>query len=166
MRGRLINRFVAVIYRLDPVATAAVVGAGYDDEFGSLRPVDNGSQAGTSTRRERVALRLPVQIDSKTWDDVILTRGGHEATADLELCLHMPDLRAAGLVDVTGVIDIAAGDRIDSIEARDGEVQAKFVDPPGLFVTKVEPRGYGLAAFGTPKFNLVILTCGPQRQGA
>jgi len=47
-RGRLINKFVAVIYRLDTVASAAVVGGGYDDEFDELIPTDDGTQTGAS----------------------------------------------------------------------------------------------------------------------
>jgi len=166
MRGRLINKFVALLYRVDVDATAAVVGGGFDDEFNTLRPVADGSQAGASTRREHTAVRVDCQIDTRTWGDATITRGGFEATADIELALFVPNLRALGLMDSNGNVLISPGDRIDSIEAKDGEVQAKFVDPPGLYVTKIERRGYGLAAFGTAKFNLVVLTCGPQRQGA
>jgi hypothetical protein len=166
MRGRLIQRFVAVFRRLDVVATAAVPAGGFDDEFNSLRPVPDGTQAGSSTRVEHDEERVPCQLDPTDWGSALLSRGGLEDSLDLQLTLHMPDLDRLGLLDANNKPVFAAGDRIDSIETRTGLIQAKFDNPPGLFVTKVELRGWGLAAFGTPKVNLVVLTVAPQRVGS
>lgn len=166
MRGRLIQKFTAVLYRLDPVGTAAVVGGGYDQEFGEPRRVNNGSQLGLSSRRELAALRLPCQIDRQPdFDSDALTRGGHMKSATIDIILHMADIENAGLLGVDGQPKLYSGDRVGGIEDKNGNVVWSFTNPPGMFVEKTEPQGYGLDAFGVPKFNLFVLTCKPEQQG-
>jgi hypothetical protein len=163
-RGRLIQRFVAVLYRIDTAATAAVVGGGYDPEFGEPLPVANGSLLGASSLRERPALRLPCQLDRKTWGAAGAARSGYEENADIILVFHYPDLEAAGLIGTDGVPQIFPGDRIGAIEDVGGAVQETFANPPGMFVTDLERAGHGLAAFGMPRFNLLIAYCSKRHQ--
>lgn len=165
MRGRLIQRFVAVLRRIDTAATAAVPGGGYDPEFGEPLPVPDGSLLGSSSLRELPAVRLPVQLDRKTWGARDATRGGYEENADIILTFHYPDLEAAGLVGADGVPTLFPGDRIEAIEDRAGVLQEAFPNPPGMFVTDLERAGHGLAAFGTPRFNLLFAYCSKRRQG-
>lgn len=164
MRGRLIQKFVAVIYRVDTAATAAVAGGGYDPEFGEPLPVVDGSLLGASSLRERPALRLPCQLDRKTWGGKDAARSGYEDMADIIVALHYSDLEAAGLVGADGVPTINAGDRIGAIEDLAGILQEAFPNPPGMFVTDLERAGHGLAAFGTPRFNLLFLYCSKRKQ--
>ncbi len=164
MRGRLIQRFVAVLRRLDPTATAAVPGGGYDPDFRATIPVNAGTGVGTASRRERVAERIRCQVDRDDWGGDILSRAGHETTADIVLTLHRPDLETGGFLDGNGVPTIYPGDRIEAIETIDGQLVERFADPPGMYVNTVERAGHGLRAFGAPRFNLVVLKCSPMRQ--
>lgn len=162
-RGRLINKFVAVIMRLDTVATAAVVGGGYDPEFDAVIPVDDGSQLGLSSRREMADLRLPVQLDRKNWGEQNLSRGGRQIVADIVLVFHWPDLENGGLVGADGECTLKKGDRISHIETRLGAVEATFDNPPGMFITDFERAGHGQAPFGTPRTNLLYTYCAYER---
>jgi hypothetical protein len=164
VRGRLIQRFVAVLYRIDTAATAAVAGGGYDSEFGEALPVVDGSLLGASSLRERAPLRLPCQLDRKTWGAAGAARSGYEQDADIIVTLHYADLEAAGLVGADGVPQIYPGDRIGAIEDLGGAIQEVFANPPGMFVTDLERAGHGLAAFGTPRFNLLFLYCSKRHQ--
>lgn len=158
-RGRLINKFVAVIYRLDTAASAAVVGGGYDKEFEELLPVNNGTQTGASSRREMSALRLPVQLDRKSWGNYQARRGGKEIEADIVLCFHWPDLEKFGLLNAGGEPVLKAGDRIEKIETLKGDVESTFANPPGMYFRDLERAGHGLAPFGTPRTNLLLVFC-------
>jgi hypothetical protein len=164
MRGRLIQKFAVVIYRIDPVASAAVVGGGYDPDLRELRRVENGSQSGGPSRVEMAPVRLPVQLDRNArWGGSKVTRGGLEAQYDLVLTFHIPDLVAAGLIDPNGKSLLLPADRIDRIETRTGTLEEAFPNPPGMFIHETEMAGYGLAAFGTPKRTLLFVYCAARR---
>lgn len=159
MRGRLIQKFVAVICRLDAVSTAAVAGGGYDADFRTLVPVRDGSQAGASSRRELAELRVPCQVQRKVWGEDRPQAAGHEIAYDMNLILHWPDLERLGLVEADGRAPFAQGDRIAALERLDGTVEEDFADPPGLYVVEATRAGHGLACFGSPRFNLLFLHC-------
>lgn len=159
-RGRLIMKFVAVVRRLDPAATAAVANGGFDDDFNEILPAADGTALGASSRREMVAVRVRCQVSRpKGLNLAQMTRGGSQEATDLELTLFSQDLEAAGLVDTNNVPLFRPGDRIQSIEDLNGVTQWAWSYPPGLIVQSVEPRGYGAAIVGTPRFNLVVLHC-------
>jgi hypothetical protein len=159
MRGRLIQPFVAVIYRLDPVATAAVVGGGYSRAFREPVRVPDGTQLGTPSRREQLPIRLRCQIDRTNFDGASLLRAGYQPEHQLQLALHWPELEARGLIDAQGNPLLFPGDRVAAIETIAGAVEATFPNPPGLWVRSCERAGHGLAAFGVPRTNLLILHC-------
>ncbi len=160
MRGRLINRFICVLRRLDATATAAVVGGGFDDVWRVPKPVDDGTQFGASTRREMDALRIRCQLDRRAWGLMTPKPSGTEVNTDIFITLHWPDLVAAGLIGATGEPEIQLGDRIEAIETLAGDIEETFANPPGMYVHDIERAGHGLAAFGVPKTNLLILHCG------
>lgn len=157
MRGRLIQKFIAILERLDPVATSAVVGGGYDNVFDEPIPVDDGTQVGSSSIRYMASIRLPVQLDRQTWGKDDMARGGHKIQADILFIFHWPDLVNAGLIDSSGEPMIQKGDRIAQIETLNGDIERTWADPPGMFVKDLERAGHGLAAFGTPQTNLLIV---------
>lgn len=159
MRGRLIQRFVAVLYRLDPVATAAVTGGGYSAAFREPVRVPDGTQLGSASRREKAALRLRCQVDRTNFDGASLLRGGYQPENELHLALHWPELEAAGLIAADGTPLLAPGDRVSALETLAGATEATFPNPPGLWVRSLERAGHGLAAFGVPRTNLLILHC-------
>lgn len=147
-RGRLIQRCVAVIRRLD---AAAIETAGdFDEDFRVVKP---------GGRLEQAALRIPCQLDRRTWGRDEMTPSGQEIQADITLTLHQPDLERLSLIDSNGRPMIAKGDRIESIETRAGGIIEIFPNPPGMFVVHQDRAGYGLAAFGSPKPNLLFLYC-------
>lgn len=158
-RGRLINKFVAVIRRLDTVATAAVVGGGYDKEFDAVRVVGDGTQTGASSRREMAELRLPVQLDRDTWGRNQPGRGGRQVLADIVLVFHWPDLENGGLIGTDGEPVLKIGDRIDKIETVMGAVESTFKNPPGMFFTGFDRAGHGQDPFGNPRTNLLFAYC-------
>lgn len=162
-RGRLINKFVAVIMRLDTAATAAVIGGGYDKEFDAVIPVDDGSQLGLTSRREMAELRLNAQLDRKSWGEQMQTRGGRQIAADIVLVFHWPDLENAGLIGTDGEPLLKKGDRIAKIETVMGTVEATFDYPPGMFITDFERAGHGQAPFGNPRTNLLYTYCAYER---
>jgi hypothetical protein len=159
MRGRLIQRFVAVLYRLDPVATAAVTSGGYDATFREPIRVPNGTQLGAASRREKTAIRLRCQIDRTQFDGASLIRAGYQPEHQLQLVTFWPELEAAGLIGTDGNPLLAPGDRVGEIETIAGAIEATFPNPPGLWVRNLERAGHGLAAFGVPRTNLLILHC-------
>lgn len=166
MRGRLIQRFQAVLFRVDPTTTAAVSGGGYDDIWNWTKPVNDGTQLGATSRREYAAVRVPCQIDrGATRADDQLTVGGQVMRPDYILTMHEPDLFAASLIDTDGRPAIFQGDRIAAIETMAGQVVQTFANPPGLFVVGTERAGYGLNCFGTAKVNLLLVYCEVPRAG-
>ncbi len=164
-RGRLIQSFLCDLRRLDTATTAAVIGGGYDDVFAEVLPVDDGTQVGSSSRRELAAVLLPCQVDRVDWDDDKMLRSGHDPRVQILLHLFMEDIENAGLIDANGAPAIYAGDRVAAILDNSGTVQETFPHPPGMFVTGVERAGYGLDSQSTPRFNLLTLTVTKPRQG-
>jgi len=162
-RGRLINKFVAVIRRLDTEETSLVTGGGYDPEFDSPIPVDDGTQLGASSRREMPELRLNCQLDRTSWGEQNMARGGKQIVADIVLVFHWPDLENMGLIGADGEPVLKKGDRIDHIETRKGDVEATFDNPPGMFITGFERAGHGQAPFGNPRTNLLYTYCSYDR---
>ena len=161
MRGRLINKFVLVLKQLDTLETGAVSSGGYDDEFGEVLAVDDGSQMGSTSRREKDVLRIDCQLDRSNWESDNVRQGGHEKIIDNIIILHMVDLEEMDLIDSNGDPKIYIGDRIDSIEKEDGDLQFSFED---LYVKGIEKAGFGLSAFGLSEANLIYLHCSNERK--
>lgn len=159
MRGRLIQKFVAVLRRLDALETSGVEGGGYDDVFREHVAVDDDSHTGVSSRREKAEESLQVQVHSKAYGSATLKVAGQEIDVDMMLVAHWPDVVAAGLVDSTGKVLIQPGDRIDRIESIEGDVVDTFDNPPGVYVKNVSKGGFGLATFGTSRVNLLFVFC-------
>lgn len=159
MRGRLIQRFVAVLRRLDALETSTVEGGGYDDVFREPVAIDDDSHTGVTTRREMDEETLEVQVHSKAYGSTTLKIAGQEIDADMMLVAHWPDVVAGGFVDTDGKVLIQPGDRIDRIESTDGEVIDTFDNPPGVYVKSTSKAGFGLATFGTARINLLFIYC-------
>ena len=147
-RGRLINKFIAVINRIDAAAIEAADD--FDDDFRVIKP---------GGRAEVTAVRVPCQLDRAAWGRNEQTPAGIEIIADIILTLHWPDLERLGLIDTSGRAKIAIGDRVAAIETLTGSVEETFPSPPGMFVVHTERGGHGLAAFGSPRTNLLICYC-------
>ena len=162
MRGRLIQKFFVDVARLDAVATQA---AGFDPEFNEPSPVDDGSQLGGDSRRYHPLDILHCQLDRTVWGGRESTRGGEEIKADIVIVLHWPELERMALLSSSGQPVFQRGDKIVRIRTLKGAVEEEFDDPPGMFITSMDRAGHGLAAFRTPRTNLLYLYCSYDKQG-
>lgn len=166
MRGTLIQKFLVDLRRLDPAATDAVPGGGYNDLLNEPIMVDDGTQLGASSRRELPQLLLQCQLnrDPRMGID-IMTRGGHQEDTKLEIVLFMEDLENEGHLTADGKANIHPGDRVASILDINGNMVIQYEEPQAMYIKNSGPAGYGLDAFGTPKVNLWVLTCMPDIEG-
>lgn len=166
MRGRLIQKFMVSIARLDEAASAAVVGGGYDDDFKEFVPVPDGTQTGTSSKVYHDPVIVCCQLDrDEAWGRVQSTRGGQEHKSDLVIVLHMPELEKKGLIDSNGHAVFMRGDKVIEVLTMKGGLVERFRDPPGMFITHMDTAGYGLEAFGTARQNLLFVYADYDKKG-
>jgi len=156
-RGRLINKFIAVIARLDTEATANVAGGGYDDVFDAVKPVSDGTQLGASSRREMAEIRLHCQLDRRSWGERTVDRGGGQTRSDIVVTLFWEEMENQGLIDANSEPLLKQGDRFVRIETLKGQIEATFKPDPGMLFDELERAGHGLDPFGTPRTNLLYV---------
>ena len=161
-RGRLIYPFTVEIARLDTAATAAdpdgagPLTSGYDEDFREPVKVPvTGKQTGVSARKELAPIKLPAQIEPDLWEGLAALAGGTSPQFAMSLVLHFIDLESNSLVDLaTGDALIRTNDRLVSIRNINTDDLIQLVpNPPGLFVSEVQPRGFGLG----PDRNLLLV---------
>lgn len=152
MRGRLIQPFLAELYRLDTNSTAQA--AGYDADFKTTK-VSYPAGVRTSSRRELAAVRLPCQVEIGQWHAQRVMLSGNAPDTRLTLVFHYRDLEAAGLVDAeTGEAKIRVNDRLAGIyDSRTGEVTQKLPGE-GVYATEVQQAAFGI---GRRKNLLVVI---------
>ena len=158
MRGRLIQKFKAEIVRLDTTSTRS--GNYYDDDFREVVMVDtDGDGIGEPQRQEHAAVIVPCQIGSRTWEALRGHDLGNNPQTSLVMYFHFRDLELLSLVDdTTGDALIHVGDRLVSIRdyMTEGVVQT-IRTPPGLYVTRADPSGWGIS-MARPKRNILRVT--------
>ncbi len=165
MRGRLVQKFKVKIARLDTVATGAVPGAGWDDDFYQPKPVQDGTHLGVDSRQYHEPDVLWCQLDRIVWGKVDATRGGQQKEADLIIVLAWKELESKGLIDSDGQPVFRRGDKIIELLTKKGALELRFDEPPGLFVREWDRAGHGLAAFRTARTNLLYLYCDYDKKG-
>lgn len=141
-----------------------VSGGSYDSVWGAPIPTVDGTQTGSNSRRERAPITQLCQLDREGWGNRTLTAGGESDKADIVIVLRKDHLESAGLMDSNGLPHLHVGDRIDRILQKDGKVSMIFPNPPGMWISEVEPAGYGLSFFGTPEINLFYIHCEKDRK--
>lgn len=159
-QGRLIWPHIAVIRQLDTEATAAdpdgagPLTAGYDRFFRT--PVVYDAPARTSSRKEKAAIRLPVQVESEQYDNAQQTAQGTNMQHRMTLVAHFKDLRQAGLIDTeTGMPTLQVGDRIESLKHKTTGKVTMIIDPrQGLYIYELRPISFGLSALSR---NLLLI---------
>jgi hypothetical protein len=167
VRGRLIFPFLAELAQLDTAATAAdpdgagPLAAGYDPIFRSPVVRTDGTGARVSSRAE-VLVQLPTSIDDKAQEQLRMMATGNAPGRRLVLTFHFRDLERRGLVDTNGDAKIRVNDRLVRILTRDGQLVQLFGNPPGVFVTELNPLSYGLGR----KRNLLDVTLEDREQTA
>ncbi len=163
-RGRLIWPFLAELRQLDTAATAAGPPTpGYDADFREPVRVPDGSARGShSARTEKVAIRLPCQVEDDDMNRGEPQPAGEAMRTRLTLVFHFRDLERLGMVDANGLATIRIGDRLAGIYRTNGALVQTFVDPPGVYATKVAPSGWGLDGL---QRNLLVVTFEERTQG-
>lgn len=160
----LLEKSLAVIYRLDPQATKLVkpysgAQSGYDDDF--REPVIYDDVRGSETLRQssRIELppvKVPCQVETRRFEALDQKEPGDVPDSDVQLVFHRMDLLQLKLIDpYTNEILIRKNDRVSHIEAYryPGKVSKQF-DPPGLYITQIVPASFG---FGPDGYDLHIV---------
>jgi len=163
VRGALVFRFVADLYRLDSRAMAEGVPSlglapAYDEDFKEAILVDgNGDGVGEPLRREYPPVRVPCQVEPVALDSMRMTTAGNAPDSRLDLVFHFRDLERLGLVDpATGEALVRPSDRLGAIYDVEGNLVQAVRTPPGLYVTEARPIGFGLAR-RRPRRNLLLV---------
>lgn len=168
MRGRLLQVFLAEVFRVDRalmIVAPPESGLGFDPDFHEPVRVDrNDDGVGKPTRLELPPVRVPCQIEPKTMDEQRVFDAGHSPDSKLQLVMHFRDLERLELVHShTGEALIAPGDRLAAIYDRAGELVQEIRTPPGLYVTEARPIGWGLS-MARPRRNLLLVTFEDRQQ--
>lgn len=153
MRGRLIQRFLAELKRLD-TATQASAG-NFDDIFRTPKKSDaSGDGHGSVIRTEHDSDIIPCQVASPRYENRKQTDMGNDPDSEITLYFHAKDLESEGLFDsTTGRPLIQVGTRL--VALLDKKTQSTVLSyPDGLFCEESTPVGWGLN-MARPKRNLV-----------
>ena len=165
MRGRLIFPFVAELFRLDTAGTANTdpdgagpLTSGYDPDFKEPVGVDtNDDGIGERVRAEHPAVRVPCQVEPKTFEELRMFAAGNSPRSRVELVFHFRDLERLSLVDVpSGDALVRPGDRLGALYDKAGALVQSVRTPPGLYVTEARPIGFGLHR-PRPHRNLLLV---------
>ncbi|MCG8419633.1 MAG: hypothetical protein MJE77_17005 [Proteobacteria bacterium] len=166
MRGRLIFPFLAELFRLDTRSQAMADPQGPGPFEGAMDPdfkepvlVDPDDDGiGERIRHELPAIRIPCQIETKSFEEQRLFPSGNSPRSRLDLVFHFIELERRLLVDeVSGDALIRPGDRLGGIYDRANNLVQTIRMPPGLFVTEARPIGFGLHR-RHPRRNLLLVT--------
>jgi hypothetical protein len=156
MRGRLIQKFLAELGRVDP---AGIEAAGdYDDAFREATSIDtDGDGIGDPTRVELAAVQIPCQIEAEAWEALEAHVMGVDPDFDFRCVFHFRDLERLGLVAADGNAAITIGDRLIRVLDKTGtEIQQVPAERP-LYVVEALPRGWGIC-MAKPTRNLLIVS--------
>jgi hypothetical protein len=165
MRGRLINRFLADIARLDTEASAADPDgagpetSGYDDDFREpvVIDVDDGdvtTNVRGETRQEQATITVPCQVETAMHERLNMAPGGNIPDSRMNLVFHFCDLEQLGLIDDDGNAKLKINDRLVQLRRVCGDQDVEQKLPSGgLYATHVFPTAFGI---GQRKNLLVI----------
>ena len=164
MRGKLIFPMLAEIAQLrtdlveeDPDG-AGPLTSGYDEDFREPIVIVNSNDDPTigSVHRIERCILIPAQIETREVEHLNQIASGASPQNTIDLVFHFKDLERLNLVDEdSGEAKLRNNDRLVSLrkKRRGGFIQ-EFRNPPGLFATEVQPRGFG---FGDNR-NLLLVT--------
>lgn len=139
------------------------VGGGFDDVFGGVKPVNDGTQEGDTRLREMEPITLVCQVDRNAWGNRNMAPGGYIEQRRTIFVVERRRLAAKGLIDARGLPKINVGDRIGKLMDMGGNLVESFDVPNGLWVHHVGRAGHGLKAFGNRTNRLFNLECSEDR---
>lgn len=156
MRGRLIFQFLAEIFRLDTLATASTIPSGFDPDFKEARVLDiSGDGTGERMRNEHPPIRVPCQVEPKTFEELAAFASGNSPRANINLVFHFQDLERLSLVDDNGEAMIRPGDRLGGIYDKANALVQVIRNP--MYAVDARPMGFGLH-MAKPSRNLLFVT--------
>jgi hypothetical protein len=149
-----------------PSCSAGPLTGGYDPDFKESVLVDtNDDGLGERVRAEYPPVRVPCQVDTKAIEELRMLASGNAPRTTVDLVFHFKNLEQLGLVDAaTGDAMIRPGDRLAGIYDLCGSLIQAVRTPPGLYVTKTAPFGFGLN-LAKPSRNLLLVTFEDRMQG-
>lgn len=149
-----------VISRLDIVSTRRVdpVGApstGYDEDYREPYKVENSGEV-ESTRRYKAPVRIPCQVETRSYEEVAQVAQGDASVTTMVFVLFNKDLTRLGLLRRSadapcGLLSLLkTSDRIDTIEqvASPGSVIQSFKGNDKLYIFQVLPGSWGMGPTG------------------
>lgn len=139
------------------------IGSGFDDVFGGVKPVNDGTQGGTTRLREHEPVIVVCQVDRNNWGMRKMSPGGYEEQRKIVFTLERKRLSANGLIDDRGAPKINIGDRVSELLDMSGNLVESFDDGNGLWIHHVGRAGHGLKAFGNRTNRLYYLECSEDR---
>lgn len=155
VRGMLIRPILIEVERIDPAATQAA--GSYDPIFKEPIPSRINPGQVNEKRLDGMSRRPPIkvraQMERGPFMSLNMQPSGNEASSNLRCVLHRRALEKGGLVLPTGVPDFHVGDRLLATYTLLGKLIQKVQDPPGLYLTQIQPAGEGLGGAQ----NLVVL---------
>lgn len=164
MRGRLIFSFLAELFRLDTLATASGIPSGFDPDFKEARVEDvTGDGVGERIRNEHPPIRLPCQVEPKTFEELAAFASGNSPRAQINLVFHFKDLERIGLVDENRESMIRPGDRLGAIYDKANVLVQAIRNP--MYAIDARPMGFGLHR-AKPSRNLLFVTFDSRQQAS
>lgn len=153
MRGKLINPFLVVLYRMDSTATAidpdgeGELTSGYDEDFREPRKLSTEATTnGTDARIDKEPLILLAQVEIMTMARMRQMWGGDAPETGVCCVFHFDALEAVELIDQeSGEATIYKTTRLAEIrDHRTEDLVQAFRAKPGLFADRVESEFGGL----------------------
>lgn len=154
--GLQLNQVAIVLHRVDTASTRAfdppgTKSSGYSSAF--REPVvydDPVVLTRTSARREFAAVRVPCQIETRTFEQLRQELGGEVPTSAVVAVIHRRNLEELDLIDTTSrAAKILVGDRVSAIEQyRQPGTVVRPLAGQGLFVFHVLPGSWGFGPDG------------------
>lgn len=156
MRVPLISPMTVVIQRLELGPTQGVVttpeGAGFDPDF--REPVGlqgSGGSAVTDTRVYGEEIKIPCQVEFKTYEELQMVEQGDAGLTKIAAVLHRKHLKELDLLDDNGNVTLKKGDKIVRFEKQGRTV---LVPSGDLYVYRIDPASQG---FGPDGYDLHIM---------
>jgi hypothetical protein len=143
-----------IISRLDIRKTRAVnppgaqEAVGYDEDFREPIPYESAGKL-LDTRRYKPEVRVPCQVEVRTFEELNQVFGGDAPVTDKVFVLHNRDLLRLGLLETDCcTTKIKKNDRIerDEVLGRPGDVSQAFAEP--LFIYRIDPGSWGMGSSG------------------
>lgn len=152
MRARLIMRFLISVRQLDRDAQRLE----QDLDFREPLPTPSGQPI----RRELAGVLIPCQIEPDQNTRIDPGSGGLALEQRMTFNVLRRDLLRLGLIDegLSGTALLGLDDRVEALFTKRNDLIQEFPDPPGMYITRVVPRGFGIS-IRSPKADLISLVC-------